>query len=166
MSTASSQLQALFPQFSQGTRLIRLTTPLGADTLLAECVRGEEGLDSGFKFSISALSTDASIKLSSLIGQPALLQLMTAHSRDDLRPFHGHITGIEHSGSNGGFARYQLTLGPWTDFAGLGRDSRVFQDMTVFDILDAVFAEYQGKGRLAPTWRFAIADVAIYPSVA
>ncbi|QYF95414.1 type VI secretion system tip protein VgrG [Massilia sp. PAMC28688] len=162
-TTASSILQALLPQFSQGTRLLRLTTPLGADTLLAECVRGEEGLDQGFEFVVSALSTDASLKLKSLIGQPALLQLMTAHSRDDLRPFHGHITAIEHSGANGGFARYQLTISPWTAFARLGRDSRVFQDMTVFDIIDAVFGEYQGKGRLVPEWRFELADREVYP---
>ena len=35
---------ALLAGFSQGTRLLRLTTPLGADVLLAECVRGEEGI--------------------------------------------------------------------------------------------------------------------------
>ena len=91
VNTASSILQS---QFSQGMRLIRLTTPLGPDTLLAECVRGEEGLDSGFNFAISALSTNAAINLKSLIGQPALLQLLTAHSGKDLRPFHGHITAL------------------------------------------------------------------------
>ncbi|WP_426208863.1 type VI secretion system tip protein TssI/VgrG [Massilia sp. TWP1-3-3] len=161
--TAASISQLLLAQFSQETRLLQLTTPLGRDKLLAECVRGEESISGGFEFAISALSTDADIALKSLIGQPALLQLLTSHSRDDLRPFHGYITGIEHSGANGGFARYQLTLGPWTSFLGLGRDSRVFQDMTVFDILDAVFGEYQGKGSLAPEWRFDIADRDVYP---
>lgn len=163
MSTASSAMQALFSQHSQAARLIRLSTTLGASTLLAECVRGEESLGSGFKFDISALSTDAALKLASLIGQPALLQLMTANSRDDLRPFHGHITAVEHVGANGGFARYRLTLAPWTEFARLGRDSRVFQDMTVCDILTAIFGQYEGKGRLAPAWRFNIAESAIYP---
>jgi type VI secretion system secreted protein VgrG len=161
--TASTILQALFPAFSQGTRLLQLTTPLGREKLLAECVRGEEGIGGGFEFAISALSTDADIKLKSLIGQPALLQLLTAHNRDELRPFHGHITAVEHCGANGGFARYKLTLGPWTSFLKLGRDSRVFQGMTVFDIIDAIFAEYQGKGRLAPAWRFDIIDRDVYP---
>jgi type VI secretion system secreted protein VgrG len=39
----------------------------------------------------------------------------------------------------------------------------VFQDMTVFDILDAVFGAYQGRGRLAPAWRYDIADRSLYP---
>lgn len=149
--------------FTQSTRLLQLTTPLGADRLLAECVRGEEGLSTGFVFHIAALSTDAGISLRSLIGQPALVQLLTATSTDELRPFHGHVTGVELVGANGGMARYQLTLEPWSTFLSHGRDSRVFQDMTVFDILDALFVACQGQGKLAPAWRFDIIDRAVYP---
>ena len=130
---------------------------------MAECVRGEEGISQGFRFVVSALSTDAGIALKTLIGQPALLQLLTATSRDDLRPFHGHITSVAMNGANGGLARYQLVIEPWSAFLAHGRDSRVFQDMSVFDILDAVFSAWQGKGRLAPAWRFEIAERAVYP---
>ncbi|MGK5011019.1 type VI secretion system Vgr family protein [Janthinobacterium sp. MDB2-8] len=149
--------------FTQASRLLQLTTPLGADRLLAECVRGEEGLSTGFVFQIAALSTDAAISLRTLIGQPALLQLLTATSADALRPFHGHITAVELVGANGGMARYHLTLEPWSAFLAHSRDSRVFQDMTVFDILDALFATYQAQGKLAPAWRFDILDRAAYP---
>ncbi|MES2016034.1 MAG: type VI secretion system tip protein TssI/VgrG [Pseudomonadota bacterium] len=157
LNTALSRLLNLPGTITQETRLLQLTTPLGSNTLLAECVRGEEGIDQGFRFILSTLSPDASITLKSLLGQPALLQLLTAASRDRPRPFHGHITGAEMSGANGGLARYQLTLEPWLVFLGYGRDSRVFQDMTVFDILDAIFSAWQGKGRLVPAWRFDIA---------
>jgi type VI secretion system secreted protein VgrG len=159
-----STLQSLLGAFTQETRLLQLTTPLGRSTLLAECVRGEEGIGQGFRFAISTLSTDAGIALKSLIGQPVLLELLPAASRDQLRPFHGYITGAEMSGSNGGMARYQLTVEPWTAFLAHGRDSRVFQDMTVFDILDTVFGAWQGKGKLAPEWRFDIAERDIYPT--
>ena len=155
-------LLAAFTRTTQTTRLVRLTTPLG-DDLLAECVRGEEGISAGFTFRIDALSEDAHLQLKSLLGQPALLQLMTAASRNALRPFHGHITAAQISGANGGLARYHLTLQPWSTFLGLGSDSRIFQDKTVFDILDAVFAAWQGKGRLMPAWRYEIADRRIYP---
>ncbi|MGK5056737.1 type VI secretion system Vgr family protein [Janthinobacterium sp. LB2P49] len=149
--------------FTQATRLLRLTTPLGENRLLAECVRGEEGLSQGFAFQIAALSTDAAISLRALIGQPSLLELLTAASTDDWRPFHGHITAVELLGANGGLARYHLTVEPWTAFLARGRDSRVFQDMTVCDILDALFAAYEGQGKLAPAWRFNIAESAVYP---
>lgn len=156
-------LQSLIGAFTQETRLLQLTTPLGRHRLMAECVRGEEGISQGFRFDISALSTDAGIALKSLIGQPTLLQLLTVTSRDALRPFHGHITSVEMNGSNGGMARYRLTIEPWLAFLVHGRDSRIFQDMSVFDILDAVFAAWQGKGRLMPAWRYDIAERAIYP---
>ncbi len=154
---------SLLAGFSQSTRILKLTTPLGPDVLLAECVRGEEGIGTGFHFKIAALSTDAAISLKSLIGQPVLLELMTAASRDQLRPFHGHVTAIDMAGANGGFARYNLTVEPWTAFLARGRDSRIFQDMTVFDILDTVFGAYQGQGKLAPAWRFDIVDRDVYP---
>lgn len=153
---------ALFNNFTQSTRLLQLSTPIGADKLLAECVRGEEGISSGYSFAISVLSTDDTIELKALLGQPILLQLATVGSGEP-RPFHGHVTAAERCGANGGFARYELTLQPWTAFLMLGRDSRVFQDMNVFDILDAIFSAYQGKAKLNPQWRFEIADRAIYP---
>ena len=79
-----------------------------------------------------------------------------------LRPFHGVITAAELSGANGGFARYVLTIEPWTAFLGLGRDSRVFQDMDVLAILDTVFRGTEGRGQVAPAWRFEIADPGMY----
>ena len=67
-------------------------------------------------------------------------------------------------GANGGFARYTVTIEPWSAFLKLGRDSRMFQDKTVFQILDGVFESLQGKGKLVPAWRYDIADRSIYPS--
>ncbi|MET3134088.1 hypothetical protein AAKU55_004382, partial [Oxalobacteraceae bacterium GrIS 1.11] len=40
----SLDLPALFSSFTQDTRLLRLSTVLGENKLLAECVRGEEGI--------------------------------------------------------------------------------------------------------------------------
>jgi type VI secretion system secreted protein VgrG len=164
-----ADLDALVPnvtawlsRFTQETRLLRLTTPLGSD-LLAECVRAQEGISEGYALQVDALSLDAGIALKSLLGQPALLQLLTSTSLDAPRPFHGHITKVAMTGSNGGFARYTLTIEPWTAFLDHGRDSRIFQDMTVFDILDAVFGAYQGQGTLSPAWRVDSADQSIYP---
>jgi type VI secretion system secreted protein VgrG len=157
------QALSLLGRFTQATRLIRLKTPLGGNELLAECVRGEEAISAGFTFTISALSSDAAMSLRALLGQPTLIELQTANS-GELRPFHGYLTAVEMNGANGGMARYTLTLQPWSAFMARSRDSRVFQDMTVFDILDAVFGAWQGRGKLAPQWRFEIAERSIYPT--
>lgn len=149
-------------RFTQDTRLLALHTPAGPE-LLAECARGEEAIGAGFRFRIDALSTDSRLSLRSLLGQPVLLQLLTAESRDSHRAFHGYVTAVELAGSDGGFARYLLTVEPWTAFLALGRDSRVFQDMDVIDILDTVFRAYQGKARLDPAWRFEVVEPGVYP---
>jgi type VI secretion system VgrG family protein len=162
-SLASAVLDELAGKFRQDRRILRLTTPAGDQALLAESLRGEEEISRGFRFQVAALSLDAAIPLKSLIGQPILIELLTAAGPEQLRPFHGHVTAAELTGANGGFSRYQLTVEPWTYFLGHGRDSRIFQDKTAFDIIDAVFEPYYGKGRLAPAWRYDIRDRSRYP---
>ncbi len=98
------------------------------------------------------------------MGQPVLIELLTSAVKiEQRRPFHGHIVAAELTGANGGFARYHLIIEPWIAFLALGRDSRIFQNKTVFDIIDTVFKAYDGKGRLAPAWRFDILDRRVYP---
>jgi type VI secretion system secreted protein VgrG len=156
-------MQELLASFTQDTRLLQLTTPLGRNKLLVECVRGEEGLSQCFAFELTVLSTNAAIPAKSLIGQPALLELLTAGSRDQLRPFHGHITSVQALKADGGMARYALTIAPWYAFLAQGRDSRIFQDRSVPEILDAIFSGWQALGKLAPAWRFDLADRSVYP---
>ena len=155
------QIATQFARHTQTTRLLRLTTPLGSEELLAECVHGTEAISEAYSFTISALSLDAGISLRSLLGQPALLELLTVDSAQR-RSFHGHLTQVELVGANGGMARYTLTLQPWTAFLARTRDSRIFQHKNVIGILDAVFGTWQGRGRLLPAWRFDIADSSVY----
>ncbi|AMM25717.1 type VI secretion system Vgr family protein [Variovorax sp. PAMC 28711] len=150
--------------FEQRHRLLVLHTPLGANRLLAETLEGVESIDDGgFRFELTALSDDAHIPLKRLIGQAVRLDLQTAQSRSELRPFHGHVTQADLLASNGGFARYRLVIEPWLAFLRYRQDSFLFQDMTVFDIVDAVFADYQAQGKLMPRWRWDIADRTVYP---
>lgn len=43
------------------------------------------------------------------------------------------------------------------------RESRVFQDMNVFDILDVILGSCAGRGAIAPGWRFDIAEPGVHP---
>lgn len=158
----------------QGQRLLRLHTPLGPDVLLAERVEvveqvgpasGAQGDDdlAGFRIQLTALSVDAGLSLDDLLGQPVLLELQTAQSLSELRPWHGHVTQASLLGSDGGLARYELVVEPWLAFLRWRTDSFVFQDMTVPQVVEAVFARHQGQGRLAPSWRWDLADASAYP---
>lgn len=153
----------VFASFTQDTRLLQLRTPLGPDLLLVECMQGVEALSANYAINVSLLSLDAGIALKSLLGQPVLLTLLTNSPAMPWRPFHGHVTAIRMVGANGGFARYTMTIAPWTAFLDVGRDSRIFQQMTVFGILDAVFHGYRNQGRLQPAWRYDLARRDDYP---
>ena len=65
---ASSGAASIASGFSQATRRLKLSTPLGQDVLLTECVRGEEGLGLGYVFHIAALSLDAANADSASLG--------------------------------------------------------------------------------------------------
>jgi type VI secretion system secreted protein VgrG len=174
LSAVQSLVQAVVAALgpSQNQRLLRLHTPLGPNVLLAERMQGTETIGprgpsglagAGFKFEVLALSTNAHLQLKDLIGQPVRLDLLTQQSRAVLRPFHGHVTAFALLGSDGGLARYRLTIEPWLSFLGHRQDAWVFQDKTVMQIIDEVFADYQGQGKLAPAWRWELADASVYP---
>ncbi len=121
---------------------------LGPDVLLAERVQVDEaigpgpaGAAAGFRLVVHALCTDTHLELKRLIGQPALVELLTQASRTQLRPWHGHITQAQLLGSDGGLARYRLTVEPWLAFLAHRQDAWVFQNQTVQAIVEEVFAE-------------------------
>lgn len=152
-STSLSRLPAAATD--QANRLLDLGTPLGANKLVAETLTGTESLsDGGFRLDLTALSNDAHIPLKALLGQPVTLRLQTALSREQPRLWHGHVTGATYLGANGGMARYGLTVEPWLAFLRQRHDSFAYQDRTVFDIVESIFADYKDSGVLAPRWRW------------
>ncbi|PTD94971.1 type VI secretion system Vgr family protein, partial [Pseudothauera lacus] len=151
--------------WSQHARLLTLHTPLGADVLLATEVQIDEALGpllehAGLRIHLRAISADARLRPQALLGQPVRLDLATASGP---RPFHGHITAFERSGADGGFGHYRLRIEPWLALLGQRSDAYVFQDMSVFDIVDELFADWQGRGTLAPAWRWDVAERSAYP---
>ncbi|WP_039755607.1 contractile injection system protein, VgrG/Pvc8 family, partial [Chromobacterium haemolyticum] len=76
-----------------------------------------------------------------LLGLPARIGILDAAGAESLRC--GVVSKVESLGSDGGFSRYQLTIEP--PFALLRHrvSSRVFQDLTVPDIVKQILAEHQ-----------------------
>jgi Rhs element Vgr protein len=118
----------------------------------------------GFTFSLTALSTDAQLKAADFIGQRALIELQTVHSREVRRPLSGVVTAFACLGANGGLARYELIIKPWLWWLSLRSDSYLFTDASVLDIVESVLADYQSgaQGELI-RWRIDVADRSVYP---
>ncbi|MGI9217629.1 MAG: type VI secretion system Vgr family protein, partial [Hydrogenophaga sp.] len=174
MSLYESILAYLSALPTQNARLLRLHTPLGTDALVAERVEVDEAIgpvagapdsapapSAATQLVVHALAGDAHLELKSLIGQPVLLELLTADG--GLRPWHGHVTSFALLGSDGGLARYRIVIQPWLAFLGHNQDSCVFQDQTVMEIVDEIFSGWAGQGVLKPQWRWDLADPSVYP---
>ena len=175
----ASAIAALAGAWNQSTRVMRLYmaagAELGAETLMAEKLQAVEKISAfqdergamdgtadiaGYRLQLSCLSLNAGIALRKLLGQLVLVELDT----DGVpRAFHGHVTDCRMEGANGGMARYVLTIEPWLAFLRHRRDSAVFQNMTVPDIIESVFRDYQGQGKLQPAWRLDLQDASVYP---
>ncbi|MGH8073538.1 MAG: type VI secretion system Vgr family protein, partial [Lysobacter sp.] len=173
MDVLATVLSSLAGGPKQFDRLLQLHTAFGPDVLVAESLDGVETLapsidgTAGFRLQLTALSVDAHLDLAALLGQSVLLQLQTATAFDAPRPLHGHVTAFERVGSNGGLARYRLVIQPWLALLRDRVDSYVFQDMSVVEIVESVFADYTpdggaDSGKLAPAWRWDLADPAAY----
>jgi type VI secretion system secreted protein VgrG len=117
----------------------------------------------GARLVVHALASDAHLELKTLIGQPALVELLCQDDAFKMRPWHGHIVAAGSMGSDGGLARYRLVIEPWLSALAHTVDAWAYQDMSVPQILDDLFGGYAGQGQLAPAWRWDLADASVYP---
>ncbi|NMG42695.1 type VI secretion system tip protein VgrG [Aromatoleum toluvorans] len=130
-----------FPPLAAHSRLYELHWLSDGPPLAVEAWWGRESLSGGFEFRIDTLSQDAFLALDPLLGQAVTLRTALSDGRRSERS--GLVRAVAHSGSDGGWSRYRLTVVPWTWLLTRGRHNRVFQDKRVPEILDAVFADYR-----------------------
>jgi Rhs element Vgr protein len=150
----TEQLTTALAQFFSATRLYELTVgegraDLGSGGLLVEAFVSRDAVQEIGARDVVVLSTSAYVELESLVGEPATLQVSLA---DGSRTrFGGDISEVAQLGSDGGFARYRVRISPWMWRLGQVRNSRVWQDKSVIDIVDSVFQAYQPLAR----WRWS-----------
>jgi type VI secretion system secreted protein VgrG len=120
-------------------RVMQVQTPLAEDKLLFYQLRGQEELSRPFDFSLTLLSLDKAVNLDDVLGKAVCVQVALPENRQ--RYFSGYVTRLAQGGMVGRFYRYTATVRPWLWFLTRTADCRIFQDMTVPDILKQVFAD-------------------------
>ncbi|QYF93067.1 phage late control D family protein [Massilia sp. PAMC28688] len=141
----TERIATALAQFASGTRLYALRVgdrPDGSDSVefLVEAFAADDAVQGIGGRDVIVVSTDAHIALVPLLGQPASLEVSLA---DGTRTsFAGDISEVAMLGSEGGLARYRLRLSPWMWRLSQVRNSRVWQDKTVIEIVEDVFAPY------------------------
>lgn len=108
------------------------------DELLVESWVGHEALNRPYVWRVTALSRRAGLDLQMLLGQPVRLRIQAADGSAVWRS--GLVQVAEALGADGGFARYRIGLVPWLHLLAHRSASRVWQDATVQQVAEDVFA--------------------------
>jgi type VI secretion system secreted protein VgrG len=133
--------------YTQDNRPIAVTTPLGKDTLLLEGFRGVEAISQLFRFELHLLAlNEKTIPFDKLLGRPVTIKM--ADSGDQERFFNGIVNRVWQGGRDAIFTTYRVEIVPQLWLLTKKAQSRIFQQMTVPEILKTVLAglgvDYQG----------------------
>jgi type VI secretion system secreted protein VgrG len=125
--------------FTQSTRLAQISSPLGPDVLLLKNMGGGEELGRLFDYELQLTSNDAAIDLNQLLGKPMSLSLQLSDGGE--RHFHGIVSRCSQNVDLGQFASYQVTLRPWLWLLSRTSDCRIFQNLSIPQIIKQVFRD-------------------------
>ncbi|PKF34076.1 type VI secretion system Vgr family protein [Acinetobacter proteolyticus] len=109
-------------------------------------IDGQHQLNDGFKAELICLSTNATIPLKQFIGSQAAIDTVT--DQGQLTRVTGIITQALQGQSDGSLTVYKLTLEDPTALWKQRRNSRVFMNKSVRDVVEIIFKEWQQKSPL------------------
>lgn len=125
------------PVFTQDNLLSLVITPLGENQLLFKDLRGEEYLSKPFHFYIEMLSERTDLDFKKLVGQPLTVKMQFAP--DHVRYFNGIVIRFTQAGTDAQFTTYHAELRPWFWLLTLTKNSYIFQELSVPEIIKQVF---------------------------
>jgi type VI secretion system secreted protein VgrG len=126
----------------QSDRLMQFSSPLGKDTLLIETLDGAEGISRLFEFHAQLLATtDTAIDPKALIGSKVSVAV-ALNDAPGSRWVSGIVAAFEQSSGDVEFDVYHARIVPSLWQLTLNMNCRVFQNMTVMDIVKKVIGEY------------------------
>ncbi len=123
--------------YTQEKRLIAIDTPLGKDVLFLQSFRSHEGISQLFHFSLELLSENHSIAFKDIVGKQVTISLHLASG--EKRYWNGYVSRFACVGRDNRFSYYRAEVVPWLWFLTRTADCRIFQDMTIPEIVETVF---------------------------
>src|SRR5690606_35840320 len=118
-----------------------LVTPLGNDVLVLVKLEASEAISENFEWRISCLLNDGEdpVDPQDLIGQSLHVEIDTDSGKT--RYFSGLCTDVRFRGWRGDYMYYDLVLRPWTWLLTRETRSRIFHELTLKEIMEAVFQD-------------------------
>ncbi|AKO18958.1 type VI secretion system Vgr family protein [Xanthomonas oryzae] len=99
-------------------------------------------LSEPFTADVTCLSQSAAIELKTLLGQRAGI---TIRHHDGERKVNGVVTAVRQLGADGGFSSYRLRIQPALALLAYRRTCRIFQDVSVPDIVAQIVQEHRAS---------------------
>jgi len=140
---------------TQSYRPIAVGTPLGEDVLLLRRFTYSEQLGQPFEMTLDLLSDSSEIKFEDILGQNITVRLAKPSDGSE-RYFNGLVSRFEQLRASGRTTAYVATVVPWLWLLTRTSDCRIFQEMTVPDIIKKVFRDHgltDFEDRLSGTYR-------------
>lgn len=123
--------------FTQANRSMRVATPLGPDKLLLVEFSGTETLSELFQFHLTLLAENATkVEFDKLIGQPIAVEIDMPDKKKRL--FNGICSQLSEGRRDDTFTHYKMEVVPLLWLFTRRIQSRIFQQITVPDILKQV----------------------------
>ena len=119
---------------------MEIVTPLGDGVLLFHQMSAREEMSRLFEYRLQLLSPKEDVNLDEILGKNVTIKLGLPD--DETRYFNGYVTRFALGGKYGRYQRHVATVRPWLWFLTRTSDCRIFQEMTVPDIIKSVFADH------------------------
>lgn len=137
------------PTYTQADRALSIKTPLGKDVLLLTGFRGHETISQLFRFHLDLLAeADSDVRFDRIVGQNVTIEMPLAS--EEKRYFSGLVKTfsqgardrLTQDGFDGTFVHFRAELVPKLWLLTKKIRSRIFQHVTVPDILRQVFSGF------------------------
>ena len=148
ITSIRSQLEGLITAWTQSKRLYNVSGDGPVNDLMVEQFTLIDSISEPFVLQLTVLTLDAQLSLEALQLQRITLKARLSDGSE--KKHSGLVASAKQLGADGGFQRLQLTVKPWIAFLAHSSHSRAWQQKTVPQILDDVFAAYSSHA----AWRY------------
>jgi type VI secretion system secreted protein VgrG len=139
------------PKYTQAGRSLQITTPPGADQLLPVGFQGREATSQLFRFELDLLAeVDLPVHFEDVLGQSVTVQAELANG--ETRYFNGMVNRFSQGHSDKVFTVYHAEVVPKIWLLTKTFRSRIFQNLSVPDILHEVLSGYDVRFDLSRTY--------------
>jgi type VI secretion system secreted protein VgrG len=141
--------------FTQADRPLSVNTPLGRDALLLVAFSGKDAMSQPFRYQLDLLAENKTdVAFEKVLGEKVTVTFRWGEKRDKKRFFNGICSRISQGEQDKDFTQYRMEIVPKLWLLTRKAQSRIFQHMTVPDILKKVLTgfdvTYEIKGTFEP----------------